>query len=380
MAQIRERVLTSGRKTFEARIHLGGMPAKSKSFASKREAQKWVREVEGGARRPSEESPKTLFSELVREWLVRQRAEAKKVDPDPEGWEHDLHWLMAHSAAPRRELYRVRQLAHDWGKFSIEEITRARIERWLEKLAGLDVAPQAGKKKDHYLYKGAEPRKYAASTRRKWFYTLKKLLDWHAARHNYILPANLYNDLEIPAAWAQERERRLEPGEEERLASAAATGYTNRAEWPLLIGFALETAMRAQELLKAEWRHADLGKRNLRIPKENSKTGRGRDIPLSKRAVAILKELRGDGKPADARIFWPWQDSNILARGFRRLCHRAGIDDLKIHDLRHEATSRFFERGKLDSVLIKKITGHESMDTLSRYFQLRPGTLHELMD
>ncbi len=379
MAQIREKLLGSGKKSFEARIHLGGMPAKSKSFASKRKAQQWVREVEGGARRPAQESPKTLFSELAREWLVRQRSEALKGAPDPEGWEHDLDWLMAHSVAPSGERYRVRQVVLDWGKFSIEEITRARIELWLKKLSGLEVQPQARKRKDHPLYNGAEPRKYAASTRRKWFYTLKKLLDWHSARHNYALAANLYADLEIPAAWAQERERRLEAGEEERLAKAAQEGYTNREQWPLLIDFALETAMRAQELLKAQWLHADIVKCNLRIPKENSKTGRGRDIPLSKRAVAILEELRGDGKPADARIFWAWKNSDTLASGFRRLCHRAGIEDLKIHDLRHEATSRFFERGRLDSVLIKKITGHESMDTLSRYFQLRPGTLHELM-
>ena len=186
--------------------------------------------------------------------------------------------------------------------------------------------------------------------------------------------------MQIPAAWAQERQRRLEDGEEERLARAAAEGYTNQGEWPLLIGFALETAMRAQELLKAEWSHVNFEKRNLRIPKENAKTRRSRDVPLSLKAVAILEALRERKRAGENRIFWAWDDSNILARGFRRLCHRAQIDDLKIHDLRHEATSRFFERGKLDSVLIKKITGHESMDTLARYFKLRPGTLHQLMD
>ena len=45
-----------------------------------------------------------------------------------------------------------------------------------------------------------------------------------------------------------------------------------------------------------------------------------------------------------------------------------------------ECVSRLRERCRPASVLIKKITGHESMDTLSRYFQLRPGTLHELME
>ena len=380
MAQIRKKLLQSGKVSYEARIHLARLPAKSRSFAKLSDAKKWASEVEGGARNLSEEAPRDLFKELVRQWLV---AQAKKPAERPEGWERDFEWLAANSKATRGEIYRVRQVMQDWGNFSVSSIQRVNIERWLEKLAEAEIPPQPGKKRDHPLYNGGATRKYAASTRRKWFYTLKKLLDWHAAVNNYKLPANLYKELTIPESWEQERERLLEDGEEERLAKAAEQGYAYRKEWPLLIGFALETAMRAQEMLKAEWRHIDFEKRNLHIPKENSKTDRARDVPLSKRAVAILEAMEGSKGAADrngGRVFWPWPDSNVLARGFRRLCHRAGIEGLKIHDLRHTATTRFFKNLRLDSVVIKKITGHESMDTLSRYFKLRPGTVHQLLD
>jgi integrase len=73
-------------------------------------------------------------------------------------------------------------------------------------------------------------------------------------------------------------------------------------------------------------------------------------------------------------------DSNVLAAGFRRICHRASIDNLRFHDLRHEATSRFFEKGRLSDMEIMKITGHTEYSTLERYVKLRPSVLAAKMD
>ena len=55
---------------------------------------------------------------------------------------------------------------------------------------------------------------------------------------------------------------------------------------------------------------------------------------------------------------------------FLRLCRRLGIDDLRFHDLRHEATSRFFEKG-LNPVEVATITGHKDTKMLMRYTHLR---------
>ena len=53
-----------------------------------------------------------------------------------------------------------------------------------------------------------------------------------------------------------------------------------------------------------------------------------------------------------------------------RLRERAGIDDLRFHDLRHEAVTRLFERG-LSIAEVAVISGHKEFRMLSRYTHLR---------
>lgn len=52
------------------------------------------------------------------------------------------------------------------------------------------------------------------------------------------------------------------------------------------------------------------------------------------------------------------------------------MPDLRFHDLRHEATSRFFEMG-LDTMEVAAITGHETLQMLKRYAHLRTKTIAE---
>ena len=59
-----------------------------------------------------------------------------------------------------------------------------------------------------------------------------------------------------------------------------------------------------------------------------------------------------------------------LKSSWRRACSRAGINNLRFHDLRHEATSRFFEKG-LNVMEVAAITGHNDLRMLQRYTHLR---------
>ena len=59
-----------------------------------------------------------------------------------------------------------------------------------------------------------------------------------------------------------------------------------------------------------------------------------------------------------------------LSGAFLKLCRKVSIDDLHLHDLRHEATSRFFEKG-LNPVEVATITGHKDTKMLMRYTHLR---------
>jgi len=72
-----------------------------------------------------------------------------------------------------------------------------------------------------------------------------------------------------------------------------------------------------------------------------TKTGNPRRAPLPSRALAVLNALprRLDG------TLWGTIHEASISRAFARACRRAGIEDLRFHDLRHEATSRLFERG-----------------------------------
>jgi len=83
---------------------------------------------------------------------------------------------------------------------------------------------------------------------------------------------------------------------------------------------------------------------------------------LGKIRAALPRSITGD-------VF---HDLTTMAvkKAFGRAAARAGLIDLHFHDLRHEATTRFFERG-LNIMEVAAITGHKDLRMLSRYTHLR---------
>ena len=96
-----------------------------------------------------------------------------------------------------------------------------------------------------------------------------------------------------------------------------------------------------------------------------TKNGESRDVPLSPKARDILRSLPRD---ISGRVFPIHFEA--LKSLWRRGMKRAHIQDLHFHDLRHEATSRFFELG-LNVVEVAAITGHKDLKMLQRYTHLR---------
>ena len=64
-----------------------------------------------------------------------------------------------------------------------------------------------------------------------------------------------------------------------------------------------------------------------------------------------------------------------VSKLYSRIFEAAGCDDLHFHDLRHEATSRMFERTNLRGEEIMRITGHRSHAMVMRYMNLRASEL-----
>lgn len=172
-----------------------------------------------------------------------------------------------------------------------------------------------------------------------------------------IMIPNPCDDIERPKN-PPGRHRRLEPGEEETLL-AACRAARNRWVEPMVI-LALETAMRRGELLAMRWADIDRQARYVNLPQ--TKNGHPRDVPLSPRALGTLDALP---RSLDGRVF-PLT-LNAWRCAWRRTRDRSGLPDFRYHDLRHEATSRFFERGDLGVMEVASITGHRDLRMLSRY-------------
>lgn len=167
------------------------------------------------------------------------------------------------------------------------------------------------------------------------------------------------------------RDRRLMDGEEVRLMAVLSnSGKGPRANtWvEPMARLAIETAMRESELLKLKWTDVDLAKCTA-LARDTKNGDKIRLIPLSSRAVAILSDLPHS---IDGRVFPTTQQA--VVQSFTRACKRAEIEGLRFHDLRHEAASRFFEKG-LDIMEVAAITGHKTLSTLRRYVHLKPDNL-----
>ncbi|WP_123102024.1 site-specific integrase [Acidithiobacillus sulfuriphilus] len=107
------------------------------------------------------------------------------------------------------------------------------------------------------------------------------------------------------------------------------------------------------------------------LPK--TKNGDARTVPLSSRAIATLEALP---RNLDGRVFGTTYEG--IHQAFVRACRRAAIDGLTFHDLRHEATSRLFEKG-FNPMEVSTITGHKTLQMLKRYTHLRAEDLAKRM-
>jgi integrase len=167
------------------------------------------------------------------------------------------------------------------------------------------------------------------------------------------------------------RERRLKPGELDKLIEAARLCRNTLIE--PVIKFAVETGMRRGEILGIRRDHIDVEQHSLLIPE--TKNGYARTIPLSKPAFALLHSCKGE--ESDGLIFPV--TANAFRLAWERVRRRAGLVDLHFHDLRHEAISRFFERG-LTAPEVALISGHRDMRMLFRYAHATRETILQKLD
>lgn len=199
------------------------------------------------------------------------------------------------------------------------------------------------------------------------------------------------------------RDRRLADGEEERIRAILggeipqgrqrAIGLQWQAALESLFSLALETAMRMREMYTLADAQIDVARRTVFLDK--TKNGDKRQVPLTSPAIAAIKTYRRhvqhgsrgmDGFTFAQGRFFPWWNGGAdgkalrsttskLSQQFSRIFEAANCADLTFHDLRHEATSRLFERTRLSDVEISRITGHKDPRVLRRYSNFRGSDL-----
>lgn len=323
MATIRRRG-----KYWQAQVRKKGFPQRTASFDSRAEAREWAHDIEVEMRRGRYRDPGPTHHTTLGEAL--QRYVDERINRDPKAW---------------REKDRAGRIR----RYPLSEYAMANVR-------GREVA-------EYIEQREAEGR--APNTIRldlaligRMFEIARKEWDWPVGN-----PVREVSKPKVPRG----RDRRLEEGEEERLLQAC------RPQFRAVIHWALATAMRREEIAHLRWEHINLKGRTAHLPK--TKNGDARSVPLSRRARAILRAIP---KREDGSVFG--MSPNAITLSMRRATAAADIEGLTFHDLRHESVSRLFERTNLDALQISRISGHRTMQMLSRYAHLRAGDLARDMD
>ena len=222
----------------------------------------------------------------------------------------------------------------------------------VSKLRAADLA----KYRDARLEAGA-----AANTIRNDLNTLSAVIEW--GRADLSLPMDNPARVVKKPSPSKGRTRRLLPDEEKRLLEVAAESRCAHIK-PLII-LALETGMRLGELCSFRASDIDFNRRILMI--HDSKNGESRAVPLSSKAIETLRAWKA---PSLHGGYFGAVSRNVTVL-FRDLTTRAQIDDLRFHDLRHEALSRMAESGQLSVLELAAVSGHKTLQMLKRYTHLQ---------
>ena len=134
------------------------------------------------------------------------------------------------------------------------------------------------------------------------------------------------------------------------------------------------TGCRCSEIMTLRWDDVHLEANEIRL--RDSKTG-PRVVPLSPGATRVLESLpRAAGNPWVIAGRRPGMRLTHIAYHWYRVRERAGLDDVRIHDLRHSFASRALALGESLS-MIGKLLGHAKIQTTARYAHLARDSVKE---
>ena len=327
-----------------AQVRRRGLPSISRTFDLKADAEAWAREIEREIQRGNVAVLDTSAQRpAISEVIARFRASM----------------VMTYKPSNRASVEsRLKAIEARWGALFLASIRPVDLAKWRDDMMSKGLAAQSAR---HYLN------------------LMSRLLRFAEQELGINLPAGNPAKAVRKPSGGKARDRRLrgdELGYLLRSADAARAAGVRQ-----VITLAVETSMRRGESLGVGWKHVDLRKRTAHLV--DTKNGESRTVALSSAAVDALQSLprRIDGKVFGWKQGYEngsfgniWQRCKARARRmYEADCAAQGVKpdpaflvDLRFHDLRHEATSRLFEKG-LGVMEVASMTGHKSLSMLKRY-------------
>lgn len=295
--------------------------------------------------------------------LKVEHANAPKVEAMPEPVKSDMtldkfvtDYVNPHNKMRKRSHWRDLQLftriGAKFGHLKLSEIKRHEVQQFHNDLVTVEkLAPATA---DHHV----------VYLRR----VLSLAVQWEFLEKNVL--AN------IPLMKVDNKvERYLSDDEVKRLVDVLTTDLAFGASYLLL--YLLSTGARLNEAMQAKWDQVDLEKGIWRIPATNSKSKKTRSVPLNDSAIWVLGQLWTKGKHeylfVNEATKKPWV---TITRAWYRLRAKAGIENLRVHDLRHSFAS-FLVNGGRSLYEVQQILGHSDPKVTMRYAHLSTKALHD---
>ena len=281
--------------------------------------------------------------------------------------------LSTMNAADQKSMM-AKLIAPHWGKRLVTEITKAEVENLLAKIAEGRARPHKAKPNNRARkLQGPKPTPVRANrvgeVLRKMF---NLAMEWGWREDN---PANgFYRRVENP------RERFLTKDEIDRLAVVLDGDLDQRAAG--IIRICMLTGARVGEVRQARFEQFNLELGIWSKPAATTKQRKVHRVPISEDVAAIVRQRQLLVPNSNPWLFpgdVPGQPVKEIRRFWLRVQKEAGIEDARVHDLRHTFAS-LLVNGGASLEMIGKLLGHTQMQTTQRYAHLLDAPLRAGLD
>lgn len=189
------------------------------------------------------------------------------------------------------------------------------------------------------------------------------LLEWEWVRDNPVLKVKKEKLRPKPGRWLT--------GEEEARLMAASPRWLQE-----ILLFAVHTGLRQSEILNLQWPQVDLAHRTLMILEQ--KNGGQDTLPVNATANDVLQARAKVRSISTPQVFFNhaghrWNARNLL-RAFYVARKKAGITDVRFHDLRHTFASRLVQSG-VDLYTVQRLGRWKCMKMVQHYGHHYPESL-----